>query len=354
MNVTLIGPSTSQPGGVASVLQGLVVFLAKRQIDVNLLSTTTGRGILSDVACFFKAWITLLSILFQKKSDVVHLHMASRGSCMRKSILSLTCLVFRVPFIIHLHGAAFHIFYAKELGPWGRWCVRSIFARAKYVIALSESWKSWVESEIKVNNVVVVFNGVALTEPIDGVKNGAGQTILFLGQLGERKGVGELILAMKDIVKNAPDTILELGGNGEIDIYKKLTNDSPNIKFLGWLDDTARSAALSRATVFCLPSRNEGAPMSVLEAMSAGLPVVSTRVGGIPELVEDGVTGLLIAPRDTAALASALSRILCDPVLAKSMGDCGKRRHLEKFSLDAMGNGCLTIYEKCIQRGDAE
>jgi len=102
--------------------------------------------------------------------------------------------------------------------------------------------------------------------------------------------------------------------------------------------------------VFVLPSREEGLPISVLEAMAAGLPVVASRVGGIPELVVDGETGLLVPPRDPQAMAAALRRLVDDPDLRRRLGAAGRARAEELFDLPAFRQAHLDLYERLLSR----
>ncbi|MCY1515673.1 glycosyltransferase, GG-Bacteroidales peptide system [compost metagenome] len=270
MNITLIGPSLNQRGGIVSVISGLRDFLTQKHVNIRTIGTTADGSIWKIISTFIQAWLITLSLCLLRKTDVIHLHIASRGSCLRKSTLALTCWMLRTPFILHLHGAEFQAFYNNELPFIGRQFVKFIFRRAARVIALSNSWQDWLNVTLKLKNVTVVFNGVPTIATTNVPKQ---NTILFLGRLGPRKGTDELISAMRMVIRNFPDAVLELGGDGDIDHYRQQAGNLPNIRFLGWIDDNERAAALSRANIFCLPSWNEGLPMSVLEAMSAGLPV---------------------------------------------------------------------------------
>lgn len=347
MNIVLVGPSLKQRGGVVSVIKSLREFLVTRGLSVRTVSTTSEGSTTRNVLTFLRAWFTILNACTIQRADIVHLHMASRGSCLRKTTLGLTCWIFRMPYIIHLHGGRFSIFHDTELGPVGRIYVDFVFRRAACVIALSKTWQTWLKKTINLNKVTVVFNGVpSYTSNLINKKT---PTVLFLGRLSKNKGTGELITAMIEVMKALPDSVLELGGDGDIDTYLLQASGFPNIKFLGWIDDEGRKAALSRASVFCLPSWNEGLPMSILEAMSAGLPVVSTPVGGIPEAIKDGVTGFLVQPGDTQGLATALTKILLDSEMANTMGKKAQACHRDQFSSEAMGNSCLEVYASCLK-----
>jgi len=114
--------------------------------------------------------------------------------------------------------------------------------------------------------------------------------------------------------------------------------------FAGYRDDAARVVAA--ADVFALPSWTEGLPLVVLEAMALGRPVVATPVGGTPELVVDEETGLLVPPRDVAALAAALTRVLGDGALGRRLGEAGRRRVAERFSAEATSREVLALYDE--------
>ena len=116
------------------------------------------------------------------------------------------------------------------------------------------------------------------------------------------------------------------------------------VVFAGYRDDAARVVAA--ADVLALPSWTEGLPLVVLEAMALGRPVVATTVGGTPELVSDGETGLLVPPRDVEALTAALKRVLDDGDLRRRLGEAGKRRVAERFSSEAMTRDVLAIYDE--------
>lgn len=347
MKVVLIGPSINQKGGIASVIRGLQNFFLEKGIDFKIISTTTERKNIYKIFQFLSAWTRLFINCICSRNSVFHIHMASRGSYLRKFLMAFTCWISRSPFIIHLHGARFDQFYKNDLGWIGKFSVRFIFRKADQIIALSESWKAWIESIAGVHNVKVVFNGVPTRETIKRSFDGS-SNILFLGRLGARKGVDELLSAIREVARDYPAVTLELAGDGDVEKYRALAHDMPYVKFLGWIDDSARSAALAKATIFCLPSWHEGLPMSILEAMSVGLPVVSTYVGGIPEAVIDDVSGILVEPGDVDGLVRALHRMLDDPKQAEEMGRAGKSQHEKLFSTEAMGNGCLKVYLACL------
>jgi glycosyltransferase involved in cell wall biosynthesis len=122
---------------------------------------------------------------------------------------------------------------------------------------------------------------------------------------------------------------------------------SQKIYLLGEREDVPD--LLAGAEIFLLSSRKEGLPRTVIEAMLAGLPVVATRVGGLPELVEDSITGFLVPPGDPEALASVLQKLIEDPDLRRTMGEAGRKKALLEFTLDRMLKETLRVYEEVLQ-----
>jgi glycosyltransferase involved in cell wall biosynthesis len=117
-------------------------------------------------------------------------------------------------------------------------------------------------------------------------------------------------------------------------------------RLLGTRPPEEMPAAYADAEVFCLPSWWEAMPLSVLEAMAAGLPVVASAVGGLPEMVSDGETGFLVAPGDAAGLGDALARLVADPALRARMGAAGRRRARERFDLPGFAAAHLALYQR--------
>jgi glycosyltransferase involved in cell wall biosynthesis len=280
-------------------------------------------------------WFRYAVFLFGGRVALLHAHMASRASFWRKLFFILPSFVFRVPVIVHLHGAEFQQFYGKESLPVVRRLIRFIFENASRVIVLSDGWREWARMVFPNAKVVAVYNPVVLpaSTPFSGREP---LTLLFLGRIGERKGAFDLIDAVAQIKGRFPGIRLLMGGDGEVEVARKRADDlgvSSNVELIGWVSGADKQALLESATVYVLPSYNEGLPMSVLEAMAAGLPVVSTPVGGIPEALHDGVEGFLVQPGNTSALAERLERLLDDASLRQRMGDAARQKVESTFSV---------------------
>jgi glycosyltransferase involved in cell wall biosynthesis len=255
-----------------------------------------------------KAFLKMLILLIQGKVSFLHLHSAMRGSFWRKSLFMVTAKLFGVPCILHLHGSEMKTFY-NGLSVLGKRSVRWSLEHADVVIVLSESWKAFVLQAAPKAKVSIINNYVSLPKSTLVAKNNTTFNVLFLGVLGHRKGVFDLLATWPEVIKKVPHARLLIGGNGEVEKSKLMAKNlgiNESVDFLGWIDGDKKAELLKNANAFVLPSYNEGLPMSVLEAMSYKTPVITTNVGGIPELISNGINGILIVPGDQAELADAL------------------------------------------------
>lgn len=170
--------------------------------------------------------------------------------------------------------------------------------------------------------------------------------ILTVARLDRQKGLGYLVEAAALV----PDALFVVAGDGRergaLEAQTRTLGLEDRLRLLGHRDDVAD--LLAACDLFVLPSLFEGLPISVLEAMAAGKPVVATRIGGTTEAVEDGVTGLLVPPRDPGALAGAIRTVLADSSLAKRLGEAGRARVKREFSAEAMVECTTRTYDELL------
>lgn len=162
--------------------------------------------------------------------------------------------------------------------------------------------------------------------------------ILFVGRLDHQKGFDVLLAA----VSGAPARFSVKAAGAAVAGGTEGKNIPDGVELLGWLDRSAIEGVLQQADMVVMPSRWEGFGLAALEAMRAGKPVVATRVGGLPEIVEDGVTGRLVPPEDPVALRHAL--LLDDEASRRRLGGCGRQRFLERFTAERTHRLLLDLY----------
>jgi glycosyltransferase involved in cell wall biosynthesis len=302
---------------------------------VTYLSTYEDGSILRKGMAALTAFVKYLSLLGAGKVAVLHVHSASRWSFMRKSLLVLPTFLWRKPVIFHLHGAEFINVYENELGSVAKAYIRFILSRCTEIVVLSERWRAMLEAIVRHKAIRVIMNPIDCTAPAASKEDVANTgTMLFLGELGHRKGIFVLL----DAVTRLGDKFnwkLLVGGNGDVAGVEKRVAElgiGDKVRLLGWVDGPNKAALLDAATFLVLPSYAEGLPMSMLEAMAHGTAVITTPVGGIPDLFEDGVDGILVPPGDAEKLSNAIAYLLENPTIRKQMGIEGRRKFEVRFS----------------------
>lgn len=211
--------------------------------------------------------------------------------------------------------------------------------------------------------VVTIPNGIEMeridaAETVSGLKESlapdGAPMVLTVGNIRKAKGADVMIRAAAGVVARYPRAVFVIAGaTNERDHFRELQSMverlglGRNIKFLGKTD---RALSLLKACdIFCLPSRSEGMSNALLEAMACSRPSVATRVGGTPEVIDDGVTGLLVASEDSAAMAAGIIALLDDPEGARRMGETARRVVVERFSAQRMVNDMARMYENLLQ-----
>ena len=335
----MLGTQANTKGGIASVVN---VYRESNLFDrhqIKYISTHCDGGLIRKFILMLMAFVEMLYLLIVNQVVVVHVHFASRASFWRKSCFILPLFVFKIPVIMHLHGAEFSIFYEIECNKLFQQFIKFVFKHSYRIVVLSEYWKTWVQSISCNSNVVVIYNPVLLPK-LDSINiKRTSATILFLGRLGIRKGTFDLLDACSKLETKYPALKLLLGGDGEIEKIRVKADElgiSHIVELLGWVSGSEKQHLLYTANIFVLPSYNEGLPMGVLEAMAVGLPIISTPVGGIPEAVTDGIEGFLVKPGDVNAIADRIDRLLSEPSLAERMGDAARKKIETSFSADVI------------------
>jgi glycosyltransferase involved in cell wall biosynthesis len=301
---------------------------------------------------------SLFWILFREKPAIVHTHTSKAGLLGR-----LAAKMVGVPVIIHTaHG---HVFY----GHFGRWASRfflwieKIFAHfTDRLIALTEGEREdyIVLSVAPHEKITTIHSGVDidgyLSDQVDVMekKHSLGLpsrdlVVGFVGWLLPVKGPLYLLRAMAEVWKVCPDITLVFAGKGDLDVELRgealQIGANGRVKFLGWRDDI--DEIMPVLDIFVLPSLNEGMGRVLVEAMAAGKPVIASRVGGIPDLVKNEKTGLLVPPRDVPALADAILRLVNNPDKRRRMGGTG-RIFCRRFSLTEMIDKIDKLYDELL------
>lgn len=314
-----------------------------KKVDLQYIGTMV-EG--SKLRKLMQAAIAYVRFLFALPgAAIVHVNVASDTSYVRKSFFIRTAHLFSRKIVIHQHGGDFETYYEKECNDRQRAGIRRVFGMGDAFLVLAPFWKDFFGNIIEKERITVLPDAIQIPEVTE--KDNSGHNVLFLGRLCKEKGIGELLACVPGIALQIPDFHLYLGGIWEdAGLQKKAEQDSAHVTWLGWLEDEEKNRWLSECQVFALPSYFEGQSVAILEAMAYRCGIVASDTGGIPQMIEDGETGLLVQPRDTASLQQGLLRILSDKALCTELGEKARAKAERDFSMEQNMEKLLGIYRE--------
>ena len=304
-------------GGIAAVISGYYGSVLEKDYNMIYVESYKDGGKLAKIFKGISGYIHFAKVLLVDHPDVVHIHSSFGPSFYRKIPFIYMASWAKKPIINHIHGADFNEFYLGA-NPKKKRLIKKVYNKCTVLIALSSEWKERLSQIVPEEKVKIIENYSTLHEDAlnDRLKRKSNNTVLFLGEIGKRKGCYDIPAVASKVVKAVPDVKFVLGGVGsEADerAVKELFKEKRvegHVEFPGWVRGDDKDRLLREADVFFLPSYNEGMPMSVLDAMGYGLPVVSTEVGGIPKIVHDGENGSCCAAGAVNEMAYGIDKLL--------------------------------------------
>ena len=315
-------------GGVAAVENVYSTFYQ----PFNHVTTTVTNGQVKKLLVLCKAILQFLYwMLFHPEIKIVHVQGSVGASFWRKAIFIYIAKFFHKKVVWHMHAGRFAVFYQQH-----RYAVRKVVDKSDVIIALSEYWKEYFKNEFPTKRVEIIKN--VISAPVVHKQQTGYFTLLFLGLLGKNKGIYDLLECIRDHKEEFQGNLkLYIGGNGEIEHVKQLIKEygiADIVIFEGWVSGDKKIELLNKSDAYILPSYKEGLPISILEAMSYGMPIISTPVGGIPEIVSNGENGYLVEPGNKEDIYKAIMSLLNDADLRNRMGRISLSRvgeHLPEY-----------------------
>lgn len=347
IKVMMLGASLEQNGGIATVEKHILKY-CPHHIQIHHITTHDEGSIVHRILVFGRAIALFVAKLFKDEADIVHIHLSDGGSVLRKAILTLIAIIFNKPVLIHAHGAEFHLTFFK-LPTFVRQILGKIFQQSAAFIVLSKTWQDFYVAYLGLNaaKVFVLSNPVELPSQVPNRAGCRHINLAFFGRVGQRKGTFDLINAFAQLTSQQQERChLFIAGDGESEKAKALVKElslEKKITFLGWINAQQRDDVLQIADIFLLPSYNEGLPMAILEAMGWGLPIITTPVGGIPEVVISEKNGLLVNPGDVQQLSAAIGLLVENESLRLSMGRLA-RETVAPFKVETYCDRLTHIY----------
>jgi glycosyltransferase involved in cell wall biosynthesis len=316
----IVGPGPGGAGGIAVLMGYLVASPLADRYELVRIATHNDAGQVGKAMRALAGIGQAATLLAERRVDLVYLHSSSGPSLLRKAAVAAVARLARRPYVIHINASDFDGYY-RDAPAWERSLVRKTLSEAALVIAVSPTWERRL-LEIAACRTTSVPNPVPIpAEPAH--LDARPPRIVCLGRLGDRKGSCTLVRGLAALGPAYGDVRLVLAGDGDVTAVRdeaRRLGVSDRVELPGWIGAEERARTLTAATVFALPSRAEGVPVALLEAMAYGLPAVTSRVGGIPDVFEEPRHGYFVPPDDPEALAERLRTLLNDPLAARQMG----------------------------------
>jgi len=355
--VLVVATSSKTRGGITSVVKAHRRGAQWKEWHCRWIETHCDKGFLWKLLYLVRGWLEFVILL--PFYEIVHFHLSEPFSAIRKCLFFSLAKILGKKTIVH-----FHAFSPKTTIDSRYRCIyRYLFTGADKIVVLSIFWKKVVEDafgkgldiQVIYNPCMLSVNEIVINEDSDKVFSLHNITIpkhniiLYAGTINARKGYADMIKAFARIADNHRDWIIVFAGNGEVEQGKKIADElgiGEQTIFLGWVSGTEKKCIFSLASVFCLPSYAEGFPMAVLDAISYGLPVITTPVGGIPDVAEDGKNMLLFHPGDVEKLAQTMEHIIDDKVLRNKLSEEARNLSQTIFNIDTINNEIADLYKQ--------
>lgn len=347
--VISVGPDLCARGGIAAVIRNYEASQFWAKCNCTHFSTYMDYGSKwCRVAYSLWRYLPFLATLSVRRPSVVSIHTGANGSYYRKWCYILLARLFGVRVILHVHPDHFGDFY-EQGNALERQMVRVGFALSDRVVFLNASTLKRLQTVCPGIPRSVVANPVdmAYFGGVPRSRMAQNHQILFMGAFVKEKGIMELLDAVPLVLRRFPKVQFVIAGTGcEGDLNEAIHSRGigTSVHVLGWVEGDAKRDLLVRSRVLVLPSYSEGMPNVILEAMAAGLPAITTPVGGIPEIFVEGVNGYFVRPRDSTGLGSRICSMLGDDADCERIAESTRKWAESRFDLPKIARELEAIY----------
>lgn len=367
LRVLLSGHLPPPVGGIATYYQSLLGSSLPERVILSFVQTSThnrelsqsGRLTISNLLAAVKDCSRFFRAILSHRPQICHIGTAIGLSFCKHSICVGIARFFGSRVLLHPH-CSLSALYMDRHRCW-RWYFRQVIRLTDGVIALSNEWKQILQIAPGCQ-VYILHNAIDLApyqriaqDRFENPKRDGDVKILYLGHLGQAKGSLDLLEAAKHIDCEGIKTFFDLVGDelrpGELDHLRQgitKANLHTIIRLYPPVTGEEKLACFRNADIFVCPSYSEGLPMTVIEAMASGLPIVASNVGGLPDLVREGVNGILVDPGCPDQLADAIIKVITDTMLRHSMAEKSAQIAIEKYDIEQHVLKLIDIYAQFI------
>lgn len=352
MRICMIVPNPEVKGGIASVVNGYRNSELEQEYEIHYVESYRNGSKWQKLAKALSGYCSFMCQLVFNRPDIAHIHSSFGPSFYRKMpFIYLSCL-WNIPIINHIHGADFEEFYEKASAAKKN-RISKVYGKCTRILVLSEEWKNRIERIVPSERIDILENYCTVPgEPYDSGRDM--EQVLFLGEIGSRKGCYDIPDIWESVVRQVPSARLVMAGDGEVERLRAAfaeRNVISSVSFPGWVRGEDKECLLRESAVFLFPSYHEGMPMAILEAMSYGMGIVTTSVGGIPKLIRNEENGYVRQPGDVEALAADVVRLLTDRDRCTAYGISARENVKENYSRERHLKRLGDIYESIGTRG---
>ena len=342
--VLFVAPIYTRKGGIASVLKTY-----KDNINsFNFFASIYFSNKVVNLLIFpFVLFYYIVFLLFKPSIKIIHIHGASRGSFYRKYFIFKISKFLNKKVVYHMHGGKFHIFY-NDSSKSNKKRIENFINKSDALIVLSTEWSKYFTTKFNQKKINILNNIVPFQNNIDK-KIDKKIKLLFLGRINNNKGIYDLLNVIsknKEFYNNK--ITLAIGGDGETVKLKKFISKNKLEKivaFYGWTKAELKNKLLLESHIMILPSYNEGLPITLLEAMSYSMPLISTHVGGISRILNHKENGIVVKPGDLYMIDNAIKYYIDNKDKIAIHGE-NSYNIVKDFYPKTVLNSLLNIYKK--------
>lgn len=330
--ILMLGAAPETRGEISAVVDAYRASGLFARWPLHYVASDGDGGALEGTRHALKAAREVIGAMASIGRIALHVHAEAYGSFWRHAGFVVTAAAARCPVLLQLHGGDFERFH-DDSSAEARRIIRFVLECADGVAVACESQRAWIASIARKARVACVPNPA--TPPSQPQQDRRENLVLFLGRLTGAKGVFDLLGAVAAVRDAVPDITLVCAGGGDRAAVARVAEKlgiADAVKFTGAVGPSGKRALLESAAVFVLPSYRDALPISLLEAMAAGVPVIASPVGAIPEAIVDGVSGFLVAPGDLGTLSRTLHKVLLDSALAARIGAAARESVRRRYA----------------------
>lgn len=352
IRVLMTGPHDSVKGGIRTVVNNYLKWEDWNGVELLYVPVFIEKNNIIKSLFFVINYLNIIKICFTEHLDIVHLHMAERGSFYRKAFILMFCRRMKIKTVIHHHGAEFLEFYDTS-SLRKKTFIQKILKSADMNLMLSRFQERQMLLRFPEIKTAVLYNSVEGC--CENIYHAEAKTILFLGRLCKRKGVYDFLEVLAECDQLLDERIeVRLCGDGEIGRVKQVVRKyglEHRISSIGWHSKNQLREIYKDTMLYILPSYHEGLPMSLLETMSYGIPCIVSNVAAIPEIIKNEENGILVHAGNTDEIKTAILKLTADEKLRKKIGKNGLLTIKKGFLMKEKTEELQNIYDRILRKG---